>query len=192
MRCDRQAQKLAALIDNLLDVTSLTSGHFKLQLEHVDLGEVTRDVIDRFGDELTRSGCDVALCAEGRVHGLWDHLRMDQVVTNLLTNAIKYGSGKPIEISVKMVSDVATLAVRDHGIGIPSESVDRIFGRFERAVSSRAYGGLGLGLYITQQIVDAHGGFVRVESDPGMGSVFTVELPREPDEARLTGSGGCA
>lgn len=196
-RCERQVRRLVGLVDNLLDVTSLSSSQFTLQLERVDLGAVTREVADRFGDELTRSGCELALLVEDRVLGQWDHLRIEQVVTNLLTNAIKYGAGKPIEVSVKRTGEVATLAVRDHGIGIPPENVSRIFDRFERAVSSRAYGGLGLGLFITRQILEAHGGVVRVESDPGVGSVFTVELPlraslkQEQADARLTAPGGC-
>ena len=108
--------------------------------------------------------------------GNWDRARLDQVVTNLLGNAIKFAPGKSIEIATTAHEDRAHLVVRDHGIGIPADRLPHIFGRFERAVSAAHYGGLGLGLYIVQEIVAAHGGSVRVESAPGAGSTFTVEL----------------
>jgi signal transduction histidine kinase len=108
---------------------------------------------------------------------------MEQVVTNLLTNAFKFGAGRPIELVVEKKDHVGCLTVVDHGIGIAPEDVERIFHRYEQAISSRAFGGLGLGLYIVRQIVEAHGGTIRVESQPGAGSSFTVELPREPPSA---------
>jgi signal transduction histidine kinase len=111
------------------------------------------------------------------VVGAWDRLRLEQVVTNLLTNALKYGAGRPVHVRVWAEAGVARLAVRDEGIGIAPEHRARIFGKFERAVSERHYGGLGLGLHITQQIVRALGGSILLESEPGRGSTFTVELP---------------
>lgn len=106
-----------------------------------------------------------------------DRLRIEQVITNLLVNALKYGQGKPIKIAVGREGALAVIAIRDQGIGIEPAEQTRIFQRFERAVSSRAFGGLGLGLWITQQIVDVHGGRLSVESAPGRGSTFRVELP---------------
>jgi signal transduction histidine kinase len=94
---------------------------------------------------------------------------------------MKYGAGKPIEVTVAGAGDAATIAVQDHGIGISKVDLDRIFGRFERAVPARNYGGLGLGLYITRQLVEAHGGTIGVTSEPGAGTLFTVELPRRPE-----------
>ncbi|MFY0525008.1 sensor histidine kinase [Archangium gephyra] len=114
------------------------------------------------------------------MHGWWDRLRLEQVVTNLVSNAIRYGAGRPIHARVEVVGENARLVVRDEGIGIPPEALERIFGKFERAVSERHSGGLGLGLYITHSIVEAMGGTIRVESRPGQGSTFTVELPRSP------------
>src|SRR5204862_5507355 len=113
-----------------------------------------------------------------------DPLRIEQVVANLVTNAIKYGRGKPIELSVTRNGSVARLRVRDHGIGVPAEVRERIFDRFTRAVSVREYGGLGLGLFISKDIVEAHGGTIRVTSDSGDGATFEVELPLERGEHR--------
>jgi signal transduction histidine kinase len=155
----------------------------------VDLTAVTREVLDQFAAELARAGCATELEAPHPVLGRWDPLRIEQVVANLLSNACKYGAGKPIRISVEVNGDRARLSVRDHGIGIAPADRERIFERFERAASARHYGGLGLGLYITRQVVEAHGGTIRVVSHTGAGSTFAVELPlesprRESREAR--------
>jgi signal transduction histidine kinase len=115
------------------------------------------------------------------VPGLWDRARLEQVVTNLLSNAVKYGRGQPIEVAVMGADDRARLVVRDQGIGIAPEHLSRIFERFERAVSAHNYGGLGLGLYIVRQIVEAHGGAIHVTSTPGEGSTFVVDLPRHDE-----------
>jgi PAS domain S-box-containing protein len=176
-RSERQVHRLTALIDNLLDVSRISSGRLRLQREQIDLGEVVREVVSRFSEELTRAQCTIDLHVEAPAPGYWDRLRIEQVVTNLLGNACKYGAGKPIEIRVACDDDQAQLMVRDNGIGIEADSIARIFDRFERAVSSRSYGGLGLGLYIVRQIVEAHGGKIRVSSEPGSGSLFIVDLP---------------
>src|SRR5262249_36278250 len=112
------------------------------------------------------------------VVGRWDRLRIDQIVTNLVSNAVKYGDGKPIAISVRAVGARAELVVRDHGVGIHAKDHARIFGRFERAVSGRSAGGLGLGLWITREFVLALGGSVGFTSEPGKGSTFVGDLPR--------------
>jgi signal transduction histidine kinase len=98
-------------------------------------------------------------------------------VSNLLTNAIKYGRGAPIECDVDKTGEHARLRLTDHGIGIAHDDLARIFERFERAVSARQYGGLGLGLHIASEIVHAHGGSISADSTPGSGSTFTVLLP---------------
>ena len=111
------------------------------------------------------------------VRGYWDRLRVSQVVTNLLSNAVKYGRERPVDVRVRRGEGRAVLEVEDRGIGVAAEDQERIFGRFERAVSARHFAGLGLGLWIVRQLVEAHGGTIRVKSVPGEGATFTVALP---------------
>ncbi|HEX3902640.1 MAG TPA: ATP-binding protein [Polyangia bacterium] len=178
-RIDTQAARLNHLIDELLDVSRLAAGRLELQIEEVDLAEVVADVRARLADEAQRRGCALDVRAIGKTIGSWDASRLDQVITNLLSNAIKYGAGKPIQINIDAAGDRVLLAIHDHGLGIPPEDQDRIFHRFERAASSRNYAGIGLGLWIVKQIVDALGGVIKVDSRPDRGSTFTVDLPRK-------------
>lgn len=175
---ERQIERLTHLIDDLLDISRITAGRLDLHIEEVDLAEVVREVSARLEETLSRAGCDLAVHASAQELGQWDRLRLDQVVTNLLSNAMKYGSGRPIEISLTGDAERVRLEVQDQGIGIELENQSRIFERFERAVSGHHYGGLGLGLWIVRQIVDGLDGRLSVESEPGKGSVFSVELPR--------------
>jgi signal transduction histidine kinase len=175
-----QISRLEQLVDVLLDVSRLLEGRLELRAEQVDLYAVAAEAIDLLREPAERAGCPVKLNGPGTVHGRWDRLRVGQVVTNLLSNAIKFGGGRPVEIEVALAGDLARLQVRDHGVGVSPEARERIFGRFERASSDQHYPGLGLGLWITKQIVDACGGTIVVDSQPGKGSTFTVELPREP------------
>jgi signal transduction histidine kinase len=172
----RQTDRLGGLVGNLLDVSRLATGKLGLTLERVDLADVVREVAERLRDQ---TSTPLELRLDGPVVGTWDRLRVDQVVTNLLSNALKYGEGKPVSIGAITREDAAIVEVADQGIGIAPADQQRIFERFERAVSASSYGGLGLGLYIARQIVDALGGSIRVESAPGAGSRFTVQLPRE-------------
>jgi len=175
----RQTARLGDLIEGLLDVTRLNEGAFALHRERFDLAELARGVAERFHAQAESARCELIVEASGQIHGNWDRFRIEQVIANLLSNAFKYGRGKPIEMHIGHTDDGVRLSVRDHGIGIEKENVARIFGRFERAVSSRHYGGLGLGLYVASEIVEAHGGCILVQSEPGHGSVFTVLLPRD-------------
>ncbi|HYO67123.1 MAG TPA: ATP-binding protein [Archangium sp.] len=174
---DRNAGRLNALVNELLDVTRIHAGRLRLDLEPVDLPALVQDVAARFELPATQAHSPILLELSGPATGAWDRLRLEQVVTNLLSNALKYGAGKPVRLRVSSDTACARLEVRDEGIGIAPESLPRLFGRFERAVSDRHYGGLGLGLYITRQIVEALGGTVSVTSTPGVGATFTVQLP---------------
>jgi signal transduction histidine kinase len=174
---DQQIDRLRRLVGSLLDVSELETGRFSLQREEVDLAELVGEVLDRLSEPLRRARCPVELRKVGRVVGRWDRLRLEQVIISLLGNAMKFGAGKPIEVQVLAWQGHARLVVKDHGMGIPAEEQSRIFERLARAVSERHFGGLGLGLFIARQIVEAHGGGIRVESKPGAGATFIVELP---------------
>jgi PAS domain S-box-containing protein len=173
----RQVKRLADLVNDLLDVSRISTGRLVLNLEQVDLSAVVREVAAQFEPQAVKAGCRLELQVEERVVGHWDRLRLEQVVVNLLSNAIKYGAGGPVQVRVETDDERARLLVRDEGIGIEPEHLERIFGKFERAVSERHYGGLGLGLYITKQVVEVMGGTVSAESRPGQGASFHVELP---------------
>jgi signal transduction histidine kinase len=170
----RQATRLQALIENLLDVVKITSGRMNLDREPVDLRHVVTDIVGHL--PVNHSRPDIVVDAHAVV-GLWDRVRLESVVANLVSNAVKFGEGKPIKISVSCNQTVARIIVTDQGIGIPPEEQARIFDKFERAVSERHYGGFGLGLWIVRQIVEAHGGCIQVMSEAGEGSTFVVELP---------------
>jgi len=183
----RQTERLSKLIDALLDVSRMAAGRLQLEPEPFDLSELAHEVVDRFHDEAARAGCALTLTAPGPLPGRWDKLRLDQVLTNLLTNAFKYGRGKPVAVSVEDGGEELCISVKDHGIGIAPEALSRIFARFERAVSPRNYGGLGLGLYIANEIMLAHGGTLAVESVLGEGSTFTMHLPRQVHDSPSVG-----
>jgi signal transduction histidine kinase len=176
----RQVQRLEVLVTDLLDLSRLTAGKLALRLEEFDLLELIGEVRERVGDELARVGSTISVQAQGPIRGQWDRARLDQVLSNFLSNAIKYGRGGPIDILAIADGPRVRLAVRDRGIGIPLEDQARIFERFERAATGRNYSGFGVGLWICKQIVDALGGVIRVESQPGQGSTFEVILPSRP------------
>lgn len=173
----RQVARLTRLVDDLLDVSQIGAGRLKLRVETFDLAQLVREILNRFEIQLAQAKCPLTLHADEPIVGSWDRSRLDQVIVNLLSNAMKYGAGKPIGVELTGSPAGARLCVRDHGIGIAQEDQSRIFERFERAVSARQYAGLGMGLWIVRKIVAAHGGTIRVDSRPGAGATFTVDLP---------------
>ena len=176
----RQTHRLERLVDTLLDVTRARSGQLDLRVEDVDLHALVEDVAAQLAQDLRRQGTPLELRSEGAIVGRWDELRLEQVVTNLLSNAMKFGKGKPIEVTISQHDASARLSVTDHGPGMRDEVRQRLFQQFSRGVSDRHHGGLGLGLYVTRMIVEAHGGRIDVETELGRGSTFTVELPLIP------------
>lgn len=180
---ERQVARLTRLIGEMMDVSRIDAGRLDLDLEEVALGELVAEVAARFGAEARRAGCAIELHLAEGVVGRWDRSRIDQVVTNLLHNAVKYGPGKPVRVTLACDGAMATLTVEDEGIGIPEAAQPRIFARFERAVSPRHYGGLGVGLFIVDQILKAHDGRIEVRSEPGHGATFVVRLPLRPPGA---------
>ena len=182
----RQIARLTHLVDELLNVSRIRAGRLALELDDVDLAAVVREVLERFEAELV-ANWHARVVARAPAVGRWDKSALDQVVTNIVSNALKFGAGKPIEVTVEAVNGTAKLEVVDHGIGIPTDRVPHVFERFERAVSARQYGGLGLGLYIARAIVEALGGSIRARSaGPDQGATFTVELPRARGACRMS------
>jgi signal transduction histidine kinase len=173
----RQSRGFARRATTLLDVSRLTSGGLRLEREALSLAEIARSAVQELGPEAERSRCQVTVVADGPADGHWDRDALEQVAVNLISNAIKYGAGKPVEVTVASAGGDATLRVRDHGVGISEVDRARIFERFERAVRRGDLPGFGMGLWIARQLVQAHHGEIKVESQPGCGSVFTVRLP---------------
>ncbi len=177
-RDEQQIRNMVRLIDDMLDVSRMRKGSLAIQPGAADLAVLTRRVVESYADQAASVGCPMSLEAPDSVPGVWDEFRIEQVVANLLTNAIRYGGGKPVQVTVGASGQEAWVTVRDQGIGIAVDDQERIFDQFERAVGKQIAPGLGLGLYISRQIVDAHQGSITLESSAGEGSAFTVRLPR--------------
>ena len=177
VRSVRSADRLAALIQSLLDVSRIATGRLAIKRERLDLSEAISEVVESLRGVAAKAGCDLSFATSGPIWGSWDRLRMDQVVMNLLSNALKYSAGAPIRVALSIDADHAIIEVADEGPGIPDQDLGRIFERFERAASLRHFGGLGLGLYVARQIVDAQGGAISARNLPHRGACFTVRLP---------------
>jgi signal transduction histidine kinase len=176
-RDERQIQSLIRLIEDMLDVSRIRTGKLSIRTSAFDLAELVGNLLESFSAQIAAAESSVTYTAEEPVIGVWDEFRIEQVVANLLTNALRYGARKPIEVRVYAVAGQARVEVRDQGIGISPENQRRIFQQFERVAANHAIHGLGLGLFISDQIVAAHGGEIVVESEEGNGSMFRVCLP---------------
>jgi len=176
--CLRQGGRLVTLVDSLFDFSRITSGKLTLNRQHFDLATAVREVATRLAELAARSGTTVSVEAERVIEGFWDRLRIEQVIENLVNNAIKYGANSPVTLVVTADDQTARIAVTDRGPGIPTEDLPRIFGPFERATSHVSFSGLGLGLYIAREYTGAHGGTIAASSVPGKSTTFTIALPR--------------
>lgn len=174
---ERQALRIERLVDDLLDVARIATGQLGLEPEAFQLGDAVRAVVQEFQSNPLPNQPLLRLRVQDPCPGVWDRQRIEQVVINLLSNAVTYGDGNPVDVVVKQSPDGCRFWVADRGRGIAAEDQTRIFERFGRVGNPRAQGGLGMGLYIAHQIVNAHGGSIHVESKPGFGSTFIVMLP---------------
>jgi signal transduction histidine kinase len=174
----RLADRMSVLVEHLLDVSRVTFGQLRIHRTEVDLCKLLGKSVEEISEVAARERSEVRINAPEHLIGSWDPDRISMVVTNLLANALKYGSGHPVDVLLEDRGETALIRMRDRGIGIAPEDQARIFGRFERAASSRHFGGFGVGLWLSRQIIEAHGGSIRLQSEPAKGSTFEVELPK--------------
>jgi signal transduction histidine kinase len=178
-QAEREARRMGLLLHDLLDLSRLSAGPLALALEEVELTALLHEVAARFSEQAAAAGSALVVKADGPVHGRWDRQRLERITTNLLSNALKFGQGHPVEVHLRTEGPFVRLEVRDQGLGISPEAQERLFGRFERAGDTH-HPGTGLGLYIVRQLVETHGGSVHVSSRPGHGATFSVTLPLLP------------
>jgi signal transduction histidine kinase len=181
----RTLRRLITLADDVMDVSRLRAGRLRLETESLDLSVLVREVAGRVAEGMRRCRSRLRIHADAPVQGHWDPMRLEQVVTNLVTNACKYGGDQPVDIEVGQHPEGAQIVVRDRGLGIGPADQARIFERFERAVDPAGYAGLGLGLWIAREVVEAHRGHISVRSEQGQGAEFRVVLPLRPPGERV-------
>jgi PAS domain S-box-containing protein len=182
-RAAQGADRLNNLVESLLDISRIETGHLTLNPERTDLSEVLARLVDGLGLTASKAACSLTFKSAGPCVGVWDRVRLEQVTSNLIANAIKYAAGKPIDVSLFRDGNDAVIAVSDHGPGLADDALGKLFDRFERAAPLRHYGGLGLGLYISREIASAHGGTIAAENLSSGGARFTVRLPvRDPTD----------
>lgn len=181
------ADRLSKLVDTLLDVTRITTNRIQLHLSDFDMAEAVQEEIGRLAEIAREAGCELSVQAEVGIVGRWDRLRIEQALMNLVANACKYAPGSPVRIGVERDAEYVRIWVRDSGPGIAADDVEQIFDRFVQAGAAGKDSGLGLGLFVTRQIAEAHGGTASVISSVGGGSLFTIELPLHalPPEAAI-------
>lgn len=179
---DRQMERLVPLVDEMLDASRIQSGKLEINTEYFDLALLVEDVVERFLPLLHESGCVATIDCPDNAFGTWDRFRIEQVISNLLSNAARYGGGS-VRIHLSCHEHTVRLSISDQGPGIAAEDQHRIFQPFERANAGHTKAGLGLGLHIVRQIVEMHGGAIEVDSKPGQGAAFTIQLPRRSPES---------
>lgn len=177
-RDERQIRSLSRLIDDMLDISRIRTGKLSVRPQPGDLGVLAGNVVESLAAQFTNTGSQVELQVDGPAPVMMDEFRIEQVLANLLTNALRYGGGKPVSVRVKVDGDVVRAEVCDQGMGISEADQRRVFEQFERVSDTSVTQGLGLGLFISEQIVQAHGGRIELSSQIGEGSCFTVVLPR--------------
>jgi len=176
-RDERQIKSMIRLIDDMLDVSRMRSGKLSIRPAQVELMNLLERVVSDLSLQAATTGSSLTLRPHDGVTGCWDEFRVEQVIVNLLTNALRYGCGQPVEVSVERTGEMVRIDVRDQGKGIAPSDMERIFEPYERGARNGEPKGLGLGLYISRQLAISHGGELRVTSKPGEGSVFSLVLP---------------
>jgi signal transduction histidine kinase len=172
-----QVTRLIHLVEDLLDATRIQTGKFSFNFEEINFSDLVTEMNSRFTEQFSRLESTVKMDIEPNVIGFFDHARLEQVIDNLLSNALKYAPASLVRISLKKTEEQVQLVIADHGPGIPLENQARVFERFERATSHRNVSGLGLGLFIVKEIIEGHGGTIRLESEPNQGTRFLIDLP---------------
>lgn len=172
-----QIQSMVTLIDDMLDVSRIRHQRLTVRPRAAELSHLMKRAVDQVTIQAAAAGIAIKVDANKEITGCWDEFRIQQVIVNLLNNAIRYGESKPVTVSLTSVAQGACIEVRDQGKGIPVNDQKRIFRQFERGENSVTPAGFGLGLYISQQLVEAHGGTIELRSEVGKGAVFTVMLP---------------
>ncbi|MBQ5946657.1 hybrid sensor histidine kinase/response regulator [Massilia sp. ST3] len=189
-RDERQIKAMIRLIDDMLDVSRMRSGKLSIRPCNVELVSLLERVVSDMALQAASTGTTLTLVPHDPVVGCWDEFRIEQVVVNLLTNALRYGGGQPVEVSVQLDGDRVQVDVRDQGKGIAATDIERIFEPYERGARNGEPKGLGLGLYISRQLAVSHGGELRVASKPGEGSTFSLHLPCTEQEAFAEAASG--
>jgi signal transduction histidine kinase len=176
-RDGRQIQAMIRLINDMVDVSRIRSGKLSIRPTQAELASLLERIVSDLAQRTEAAGVTIDLHAPAPVQGVWDEFRLEQIIINLLTNALRYGGSKPVQIALIAGDGQASIEVRDQGSGIPPEDQERIFNPFERAGTKEVREGLGLGLYIARQLAESHGGRLEVESVPNQGSTFRLTLP---------------
>jgi two-component system OmpR family sensor kinase len=181
-RLERLIKHFASRTHMLLDVAQISSKKLQLEAAELNLSELVADVVNDYKLLIARSGSVMISSIQNEIVGLFDRMAVSRIVENLLTNAVKYGRGKPIELTLTAASGIAQIIVRDNGIGIADGDKERIFNRFERAVSRDTHSGFGVGLWLVRNLAESMDGSITVIGESGVGSTFTVSLPIERKE----------